>query len=126
MEKTIHEGRNIKRFREMLGMKQEALAMALGDDWNQRKVSLLEGKESIEPEIMEQVAKVLNVPADAIRNFDEQTALSNIQNNYDSSVINSGPTINYLCTINPFEKIVELYERMLKEKDEQIGLLKKK
>jgi DNA-binding transcriptional regulator YiaG len=26
-EKTIHEGRNIKRIREMLGIKQEALAV---------------------------------------------------------------------------------------------------
>jgi len=42
MEKTIHKGRNVKRFREMLGLKQEALALELGGDWNQRKVSLLE------------------------------------------------------------------------------------
>jgi hypothetical protein len=32
----------------MLGIKQEALASALGDDWNQKKISLLKGKESIE------------------------------------------------------------------------------
>jgi len=30
MEKTIHQGRNVKRFREMLGIKQEALAFELG------------------------------------------------------------------------------------------------
>jgi hypothetical protein len=36
MEKTIHQGRNVKRFREMLGLK-EALAFELGDDWNQKK-----------------------------------------------------------------------------------------
>src|SRR5258708_1642386 len=44
-ENTIHQGRNIKRFREMLGVKQDALAMELGDDWNQQKVSLLEQRE---------------------------------------------------------------------------------
>jgi hypothetical protein len=33
----IHQGRNVKRFREMLGIKQEALAYELGDDWNQKK-----------------------------------------------------------------------------------------
>ena len=47
--KKIHEGRNIKRFREMLGIKQDALAADLGDDWNQQKVSLLEQKETIDP-----------------------------------------------------------------------------
>jgi hypothetical protein len=53
MSKTIHQGRNVKRFREMLGIKQEGLALELGDDWNQRKISLLEQKEVIEPEVLE-------------------------------------------------------------------------
>ncbi|WP_128546914.1 helix-turn-helix domain-containing protein [Larkinella soli] len=83
MPKTIHQGRNVKRFREMLGIKQEALAFELGDDWNQRKVSVLEQKEEIEPEQLEQLARVLKVPAEAIKNFDEETAIFNIQHNYE-------------------------------------------
>ena len=59
----VHEGRNVKRFREMLGIKQEALAAGLGEDWTQKKISLLEQKETIEPGILDQVAKILNVPA---------------------------------------------------------------
>jgi len=47
----------------MLGVKQETLAAGLGDDWTQKKVYLLEQKETIEPAILEQVAKILNVPA---------------------------------------------------------------
>jgi hypothetical protein len=35
--KAIHQGRNVKRFREMLGLKQDALAFELGDDWSQKK-----------------------------------------------------------------------------------------
>ena len=62
MDKTIHEGRNVKRIREMLGIKQDALAIELGDDWNQKKTSLLEGKETIEPQILDEVAKALKVP----------------------------------------------------------------
>lgn len=42
MSEKIHHGRNIKRFREMMGIKQEALAHELGKDWSQRKISLLE------------------------------------------------------------------------------------
>ena len=97
-EKTVHEGRNVKRFREMLQMKQDALADALGDDWNQKKVSLLEAKESIEPAILESVAKALKVPIEAIKNFDEEKAIYNIQNNYDNAQHN----INY--QFNPLEK----------------------
>ncbi len=43
----IHQGKNVKRFREMLGIKQETLASELGNDWNQKKISLLEQKERV-------------------------------------------------------------------------------
>lgn len=35
--KNTHQGRNVKRFREMLGLKQEALAVRLGEEWNQNE-----------------------------------------------------------------------------------------
>jgi hypothetical protein len=53
--RTIHQGRNIKRFCEMLGIKQDALAAHLGDDWNQQKISLLEQKETIDTPLLQQV-----------------------------------------------------------------------
>jgi transcriptional regulator with XRE-family HTH domain len=127
MEKTIHQGRNVKRFREMLGLKQEGLALELGDDWNQKKISLLEQKEVIEPELLEQIAKVLKVPSEAIKNFDEETAIYNIQNNYEGS--NAGvahvSVTNYQCTFNPIDKIVELYEALVKSEREKLDLMKK-
>ncbi|ANI89306.1 transcriptional regulator [Arachidicoccus ginsenosidimutans] len=112
MEKTIHQGRNIKRFREMLGIKQEGLAYGLGEDWNQKKVSTLEQKEVIEPDVLQQVAAILKVPVEAIKNFDEETAI-----NIVSSTFNDNASINYYPTFNPIDKVVELYERMFKEKD---------
>jgi transcriptional regulator with XRE-family HTH domain len=121
----IHQGKNVKRFREMLGIKQEAFATELGEDWNQKKVSLLEQKETIEDDLLQQVAKVLKVPVEAIKNFDEEAAIHNIQNNYDSSVINAGPSINYKCTFNPIDKIVELYEALVKSEKEKVELLQK-
>ncbi|QEC54193.1 helix-turn-helix protein [Anseongella ginsenosidimutans] len=133
MPKKIHQGRNVKRFREMLGIKQEALATELGEDWSQKKISLLEQKETIEPSLLEQVAKILKVPAEAIRNFDEEAAIHNIQNNYDNAVINAGPSINYRCTFNPIDKIVQLYdekvaliERLLESEREKVEMLKGK
>lgn len=126
----VHQGRNVKRFREMLGIKQEALAYQLGNDWSQKRVSLLENKEIIEPELLAQVAKVLNVPEEAIRNFDEEKAIYNIQNNYEGSSSNYSGL--YQCSFNPIEKIVSLYdekiallERLLKSEQEKVELLKK-
>ncbi|MDG4655161.1 helix-turn-helix transcriptional regulator [Chryseobacterium arthrosphaerae] len=124
--KKIHQGRNIKRFREMLGIKQEALAFELGDDWNQKKVSLLEQKETVESDILAQVAKILKVPAEAIENFDEEQAvniISNTVNNNDNATGNS--LYSYQPTFNPIDKMVELYERMLEQQREMIEKLER-
>lgn len=133
-ERHIHQGRNVKRFREMLGLKQEALALELGGDWNQKRVSLLEAKETIEPELLSEVAKALKVPEEAIKNFDEEKAIYNIQNNYEgsNSGVNSVAVTNYQCTFNPIDKLIEvyeenkkLYEQLLASEREKIELLKK-
>ena len=122
----IHEGRNLKRFREMLAIKQDALAFELGEDWNQQKVSLLEQREKIDSDILEQVAAILKIPAEAIRNFDENQAINIISNTFDN-----GSAI-YQTNNNPIDKLMQLheekialYERMLKEKDEMMGRLEK-
>jgi len=128
--KKIHLGRNIKRFREMLGIKQEALAFELGDDWNQKKISLLEQKDTIEADILAQVAGILKVPTAAIENFDEEQAINIIGNtitNHDNSaVINNNPIFNPVESILKLhEEKIELYERMLKEKDDMMARLEK-
>ncbi|AQX00104.1 helix-turn-helix domain-containing protein [Elizabethkingia anophelis] len=130
--KKIHQGRNIKRFREMLGIKQDALAYELGDDWNQKKISLLEQKESVEKDILEQVAKILKVPTEAIENFDEDSVINIISNTFNEGSIANATAENIQCTFNPIDKIVvlydekiALYERMLKEKDDMMARLEK-
>lgn len=127
--KQVHEGRNVKRFREMLGIKQEALAFELGEDWNQKKISLLEQKESIDAGILEQVAQILKLPVEAFRNFDEEQAVNIIANTFTNSDSAIGFIIN---NHNPIDKIIQLheekialYERMLKEKDEMMGRLER-
>ncbi|MBW3518634.1 helix-turn-helix domain-containing protein [Flavobacterium sp. NKUCC04_CG] len=127
----IHQGRNIKRFREMLSIKQDALAFELGDDWNQQKISLLEQKETIDNSILEQVARILKIPVEAIENFDEETVINIISNNTFDNCAQPASIFNN-STINPVDKIIELhnekialYERMLKEKDEMMLRLEK-
>ena len=102
--KKIHEGRNVKRFREMLGIKQDALANELGDDWNQQKISLLEQKETIDPTILQQVSAALKIPVEAIQNFDEEQAVNIISNTFDDDANNYSTTgHNYI--FNPVDKI---------------------
>ena len=114
--KPKHIGRNISRIRELRGMKQEALAIAIGV--SQQSVSNIEGSETVDDEKLEKIAEVLGVSAEAIKNYSDEVVLNNIQNNYEGSVINDGPTVNHNCTFNPLDKVVELYERLvLAEKD---------
>lgn len=121
-ERTIHEGRNIKRIRELMGIKQDTLALELG--LSQQAVSALEQKEKIDEKILEDVAKILKVPSDAIKNLTDDAATNFFNTFYDSS------GFNYQCTFNPLEKYVEameenkkLYERLLQAEREKVVLL---
>jgi transcriptional regulator with XRE-family HTH domain len=129
-EPRVHQGRNVKRFREMCGLKQEALALELGGDWNQKRISLLESKEEIEPEILKQVAEVLKMPVEAFTRLDDDGAINIIANtvtNHDQSAL-----VYYHPVINPMEKWMEaleenkkLYERLLQSEREKVELLER-
>jgi hypothetical protein len=109
----------------MLGIKQEALAFDLGNDWNQKKISMLEQKDVIEDNLLKQISNSLKIPVEAFQNFDEEQAINIISNTFHDTqgLINYSPTFNN----NPIEKLISLheekialYERMLKEKDEMM------
>jgi len=133
METKVHEGRNVKRFREMLGIKQDALAYELGEGWNQQKISLLEQKESIELPLLKQISNAMKVPVEAFQNFDDEQAINIISNTVNNNDNASGNSLfSYYPTINPIEQIIKLheekitlYERMLKEKDQMMDRLEK-
>nr|WP_321486083.1 helix-turn-helix transcriptional regulator [uncultured Draconibacterium sp.] len=133
METKVHEGRNVKRFREMLGIKQDALAYELGEGWTQKKISQLEQKETIELPLLHEIANTLKIPVEAFQNFDEEQAINIISNTVNNNDNASGNSLfSYYPTISPIEQIVKLheekialYERMLKEKDEMMERLEK-
>ena len=128
-EKKVHHGRAVKRLREILYIKQDRLADELG--MSQQNVSVLEQKETIDPELLEQIAKILKVPVEAIKNFNEDATVNFISNTFSDQAV-AGHTVHYNPIINPIEKWVEaiaknekLYEALLKEKDEKIALLER-
>jgi transcriptional regulator with XRE-family HTH domain len=139
--RTIHQGRNVKRFREMLGLKQEALADQLGGDWSQKKISMLENKEIIDAASLDELSAALKVPAEAIKNFTEETAVNIISNTFTEHAILNG--INYNPTFYSMDEALseikslkteikellvrneKLMEALLKEKDEKIALLQR-
>jgi transcriptional regulator with XRE-family HTH domain len=125
-DKILHEGRNVKRLREILGMKQDALAFELG--LSQQAVSQLEQKEALDKELLEKISAVLKIPVEAIKNFDEEKAINIISNTFNDQAIN----MNYQCNFNPLEKFIEqveknekLYEALLQSEREKVALLEK-
>ncbi len=130
MEQKIHQGRNVKRFREMLGIKQEALAYDLGEEWNQKKISMLEQKDVIEENLLRQISNSLKIPVEAFQNFDEEQAVNLISCSFsDNAMFNNRIEV---FNNNPIEEIkklheekIALFERMLKEKDEMMLRLEK-
>jgi transcriptional regulator with XRE-family HTH domain len=112
----MHLGNNVKRLREILGFTQDYVAVKL--DLLQQTYSNLEKSEIIPKDKLELISKVFNISIEAIENFREDMLFNNINNSHGCN------NINY--QFQSIDKIVELYERLLKEKDEVISLYKSK
>ncbi|MFH7018048.1 helix-turn-helix domain-containing protein [Flavobacterium sp. FlaQc-47] len=124
LTKPNHIGRKISRIRELRDMKQEALAQALGT--NQQAVSAIENSETIDEDKLVEIAKVLGVTVDAIKNFSEEAIfniIGNTINNHDNASMNSN--VQYQPTFNPLDKVVELYERLVQVEKDKIEYLEK-
>ena len=122
MAETTHVGRKISRLREQRGMKQETLAEQLGISL--QSVSKIEQSEQVEDITLERVAKVFGVTTTDIKTATEEAVVNNIQNNYEGAILNGSSNVNY-GTINPIDKIAELYDALIKSEREKIALLEK-
>ena len=114
-------GTKVQLIRKYFGIKQEALASELGI--SQQEYSKIEQQEDIEESTLSEIARALNVSPQVIKNFNVEKAIANI--NY-SHTGNSNPEFENTRVINvdPINKIVELYERLLNSEREKIELLK--
>lgn len=135
-----HLGRKISRIREFKGIKQETLAIELGI--TQQAVSKLEQSEKIDEDKLLQIAQILGVTVDAIKNFSEESTINffnDIHNNdftESNGSLNFGSgenTNNYECTFNPLDKLIEsqeenrkLYERLLAAEKEILQVEREK
>lgn len=118
--KPKHIGRNISRIRELKGMKQEALAMAIGV--TQQTVSNIEASENVDDEKLNEIAKALEVSVESIRNFSEEGVINYFNNIYDHGAFNKHFEN---CTFNPLDKVVELYERLVQAEKDKVEYLEK-
>jgi transcriptional regulator with XRE-family HTH domain len=69
-KKPLGDGQKIARVRMCKGIKQEYLAKKLGV--SQPQVSKIEEQEKVEEELLKQIADILDVPVDSIKNFSDE------------------------------------------------------
>jgi transcriptional regulator with XRE-family HTH domain len=128
--KPKHIGRNISRIRELKGMKQEALAIAIGV--SQQSVSHIEGSENVDDDKLNAIAEVLGVTPEAIKSYSDEGVI-NYFNNFSDNSVNQGPIgAHNICNFNPLDKLVEayeenkkLYERLVQSEKDKVEYLEK-
>ena len=123
--KKCNHGANIRRWREWRNVNQDVLAEEIGV--SQATLSGYEKKETLEQEILDKIAVALNIPVEAITELDNAASINIVS----STLYDKAGSIFNNPTFNPIDKVIELYneknalyERMLKEKDSVIELLK--
>lgn len=116
--KKNNHGANARRWREWRDVKQDALADQIGV--SQATLSGYEKKSKLEPEVIEKIAKALDIPEEAITELGESTSINIFSGTWQDNAANCQ---NYNPTFNPLEKVVELYERLLKAEQEKVAML---
>ncbi|MCF0069792.1 helix-turn-helix transcriptional regulator [Dyadobacter sp. CY261] len=127
--KPNHIGYKIGRIRELRGLKQEFVAHEL--NVSQQTISKIEQSETVDEQILEQIANILGVSAEGIKNFSEEAVFNIISNTFNNESV--AYVENYKCTFNPLDKLIEayeenrkLYERLLQSEREKVEFLKNK
>ncbi|WCT13458.1 helix-turn-helix domain-containing protein [Mucilaginibacter jinjuensis] len=123
-KQRLSMGQKVERIRNFRGIKQEYMANRLGI--SQSQVSKIEQEEEIGDELLKQIAEILGVTPEAIKNFDDEKITYNINNYYDihDIEIKDNASSNFVAQqFNPLEKITELYERLLTSEREKLELL---
>lgn len=134
IKSRVHHGFNISIARNRKGLKQAALADMLGI--SQQRLSQLESQRVVKDEILEKVSEATGVSVEDLKTIEEPMSVY-IENNNNTisdpanDKIYIGNNIeqdnsSFTNNTNPLDKIVELYERLLKEEKERVKTLEKR
>lgn len=117
--KKSNHGANVRCWREWRGVNQDVLAEQIGVA--QTTLSSYEKRDKLEPEILEKIAKALDIPVEAITELDNGASINIISSTFHDSSIAS--MMYCQPTFNPIDKVAELYERLLQAEKEKVEML---
>lgn len=129
--KNVNQGANVRKLRQIMGMKQDTMAELLNT--NQQTVSRIEQKKILDEDTIAQIANILHVSPKIIQELEENANSIVIENNtFQAGSSNVGVVESQRDNIvnHPIDKIMELskehaslYERMLVIEKEKVALL---
>ncbi len=117
--KKNNHGANVRRWREWRGINQDVLAEQIGV--SQATFSGYEKKDKLEQEILEKIAKALDIPVEAITEIDNDTSINIFSGNWHDNASANGYVKSQ--NFNPIDKVIELYERLLKAEQDKVAML---
>ena len=114
---TMHIGHNIKRIREIQGIKQEAFGQLCRNKYSQQRISDFENMVALDEPLLEELATALGVTAEFVQSFKDENVIYNIQHSHTfndhstNSSQHSQPTFNN----DGSDKLVALLEKFIEE-----------
>nr|MBP6315786.1 helix-turn-helix transcriptional regulator [Chitinophagaceae bacterium] len=105
----MHLGKKVAKARDIIGIKQDEMARYF--KISQQAYSKWEQGEDLDESTLNKIALKLGVTVDFIKSLNEESGVQNL-NSHCTNVVN--------YQFNPIEKIVELYERLLKMQAETL------
>lgn len=113
----LHMGENIKFFRGLRKFHQKEVASRLSI--TQQAYEKIEKKELVDDETLAKIALALEFPVEVFKAEDLNTKVNNIFQTYG----NYGTIWNN--SSGDLDSLIQVYERLIKSKDEEIATLKK-
>jgi len=117
--KKSNHGSNVRRWREWRNINQDTLAEKIGVA--QTTLSSYEKRDKLEPEIIEKIAKALDIPIEAITEINNDSLINIFSGTWNDNAFASGSINN--PTFNPIDKIIELYDKLLQSEKEKVEML---
>jgi len=114
---SMNIGYNIKRIREIQGIKQEALGQLCRNRYSQQRISDFENMVALDEPLLEELATALGVTPDFVKSFKDEHVIYNIQNNSNSTFSDNAVGLNAQPTFNNdgSDKLVALLEKFIEE-----------
>lgn len=117
---TMHIGHNIKRIREIQGIKQEAFGQLCRSKYSQQRISDFENMVALDEPLLDELAAALGVTSEFVKSFKDENVIYNIQHNsntFNDNAIDQSHSQHTQPTFNNdgSDKLLALLEKFIEE-----------